>query len=196
MNNSELERKLKAARVPEWAEEYWDAFPRRVMSQLKRSSPRRVAGRYWMPRLAWASGVLVCLGVALGIAHRSRSDKADTSLALLQNEKVVREVLSLFPNRVRAIVQDEHGLQLVLSDRPDVPTSPPLWIKFCDGRHCRAAVTFSGQELQIDGEKVQVLADARGGVMLVGNRLFWQSAEPNRVPQNLRFQARPLSYAL
>ena len=75
-------------------------------------------------------------------------------------------------------------------------TATPLWIKVCEGRQCRTIVTFSGQELQIAREKVEVLADAQGQIVLVGNRLFWSSAEPDRATGSLRIQARPLVNAM
>lgn len=199
MNDSELEQKLKAVRVPERPEEYWDAFPRRVLAELRAAPAARQPERRWQPRLAWGFALAAaCLLIGFIIGHRQAGgDRTqDRALAWLQNESALREVLTLFPNRVRAIVQDEHGMQLVLSEQADVPASTPLWIKVCDGKQCRAIVTFSGQELQIAREKVEVLADAQGRITLVGNRLFWSSAAPDRATGPLRIQARPLADAM
>ena len=196
MNDAELEKILKAARVPEWPDEYWQNFPRSLIEQLKARAERerRMSPRRWN-RLAWACalGMVVLLLGAIGWFGRERKND---SFALLQNEKMLREVLTLFPNRIRAIVQNEHVIQLVLSEQPDVPNSPPLWVKFCDRRKCLAFVTFSGQELQLAGERVQVLADARGGVMLVGERLFWSSAEQNRIDEHVRIEAHSMGHIL
>ena len=196
LNDSDLEKTLKAARVPERSEEYWQAFPRTVTAQLKALAkqdrrPQRPI------RFAWQFGIPVAvIALVLGAFGWFRRAHNEDPYALLQNGKALREVLTMFPNRLRAIVQDEHGLHLVLSDAPDVPASPPLWIKFCDGRHCRAFVTFSGQELQLAGERVQVLADPRGGVMLVGERLFWSSAAPSRTAEHFRIQAHSMEHIL
>ena len=70
----------------------------------------------------------------------------------------------MFPHQVRAIVQDESGLKLVLSDSGDVPVSPPLYVRISDGGHSSSFVTFSGQEIQAAGQSITVLADARGGI--------------------------------
>jgi hypothetical protein len=197
MNDFELDRSLKAARVPERPEEYWEDFPRRVSVRLRTAPVRRRVEPRWQPRLAWGAGAaFACLVIGFAIGQWHGRPRPTDPYAALQSEKMLREVLTFFPNRVRAIVQDERGLHLVLSDKPDVPVSTPLWIKVCDGNQCRAVVTFSGQELQIARERVEVLADAQGGVMLVGDRLFWSSAEPDRAPGRLRIQSRPLAYAL
>ena len=150
MNDIDLEKKLKAARVPERGEDYWESFPRVVLARLRTAPAKRPEIEYhWVSRLAWSGVAFACLVIGFAIGHWPGRAQKNDPYALLQNQKVLREVLTLFPNRVRAIVQDERGSQLVLSDQPDVPASTPLWIKICDGRHCHAAVTFSGQELQL-----------------------------------------------
>jgi hypothetical protein len=196
INDSELEKVLKAARLPERSEEYWEEFPRTVTTQLKvlgkhERRPRRAIRFVWQLGSAFAAIALV-----VSVFGWFGRDQKEDPFALLQNGIALREVLTMFPNRVRAIMQDEHGMHLVLSETPDVPVSPPLWVKFCDGRNCRAFVTFSGQELQLAGERVQVLADARGGVMLVGERLLWSSAEPSRIAQHFRIQAHSMGHVL
>lgn len=196
MKDFDLAKKLKTAGVPERTEEYWDAFPRQVLGRLRKVSATREPLQRWRPLLAWGLGAAIAcvmIGFAIGNWHGRSGSEA---FALLQNEKMIREILTMFPNRVRAIEQDERGIRLVLSEHADVPDSPPLWIKICDGNNCRAVVTFSGQALQIAKESVEVLADAQGQVMLVGNRLFWSSADPNRAAEHLRIQARPLAFAM
>ena len=192
MTDSELDRKLSAASVPERSPEYWETFSGRVMARVRATPATRALPRLWQPRLAWGTGMaLTCLLLVLAIGHWHGDSNSDVS-ASLQNGKTLREILTFFPNRVRAITQDEHGVQLILSDAPDVPVSTPLWIQLYDGKNSRSMVTFSGQELQIAKEKVQVLADAQGRVILVGDRFVWSSAEPNRLADGLRIQAYSL----
>jgi hypothetical protein len=191
MNDHELEEKLKAARVPERSAEYWESFPGKITAQIRRL-PERRKFLFRIPRLAWslAAG---CACLLLGMAiWQSRSTKVEP-YAFLQDGKVVHETLAMFPNQVRAIVQDKHGTKLILSDKADVPSSTPLWIKICSGQDCRVVITFSGQHLQIARETVEVLADAQGQVMRVGDRLFWSATEQTSSARSLRIQARPLA---
>jgi hypothetical protein len=195
MNDSDLDRKLKAAPIPARDEDYWESFPRLVSAKL-RSAPagRPVGERHWLPRLAWGGGIAfacLMLGFALGHWH-GRMEKSDP-YALLQNGKMLREVLTLFPNRVRAIVQDEHGMQLVLADQPDVPVSTPIYVRICDGEQCSSLVTFSGQELEIAGQKVTILSDARGGIILTGDQFVWSSTARNYAQNHLKIEARSLA---
>jgi len=193
MNDFDLEKKLKAARVPARDEDYWESFPRLVLAKLRTAPVESSFERHWWPRLAWGGSIaFACLLVGFAIGHwHGRMEKND-SFVLLQNRKMLREVLTLFPNRVRAIVQDKHGLQLVLSDQPDVPASTPLWVKICDGKQCASLVTFSGQELEIAGQKVTVLADAQGGIILEGSRFVWSSTAQNFAQGGLKIEAKRL----
>jgi len=193
MNDFDLERKLKAAQVPARDEDYWESFPRLVSAKLRAAPVERAAERRWLPRLAWSGGIaLACLLIGFAIGHWHSQAQRSDSYALLQNGKMLHEIFTLFPNRVRAIVQDEHGLQLVLSDQPDVPASTPLWVKICDGEQCAALVTFSGQELAIAGQKITVLSDAQGGIILEGSDFVWSDSTRNLATGNLKIEAKKL----
>lgn len=198
MTDSQLEKLLKSAPAPERTPDYWEEFPACVRARLQTKPVCSPAFRLFrlfaiLPqRLAWPTAIAtICLivGFSLGQWHKP-SQKMD--YALLQNESTVRQILTMFPNRVRAILQTEQGLQLVLSDKPDVPTSTPLWIQVGEGKQGQAAVTFSGQEIQIGGEKMTVLSDAQGGVILMAKQLIWSSTAPNQGPNNIKIQAKTL----
>jgi hypothetical protein len=194
MDDFDLEKKLKSAQVPARDEDYWESFPRVVLAGLRAAPARRPAmERHWRPRLVWGGSIaFACLVIGFAIGHwHSRMDRKDP-YALLQNEKMLREVLTLFPNRIRAITQDNRGVQLVLSDQADVPASPPIYVQICDGKRCSALVTFSGQELEIAGQKVTVLADAQGGVIVSGPRFAWASDQPGGPAGGLKIEARSL----
>ena len=118
--------------------------------------------------------------------------KATAENDSLANIKLIRETLALFPNRVRAIVQDEHGLNLVLSDQENVPASTPIYVRICDGKRCSSLVTFSGQEIQIAGQKLTVLSQPDGGIILEGNKFAWSSSEPVYAGRKIKIEAKNL----
>src|ERR1035438_10786731 len=127
MKNPELESILKKARLPEIPEESLAMFPRRIVARLKRNDLPNHAARNFSPPLAWAFGLAACVIIAFAIGHwPGRMETGTTSETdSLASLKLIRETLALFPNRVRAIVQDERGLNLVLSDNDAVPASTP-----------------------------------------------------------------------
>jgi hypothetical protein len=194
MKNPELDSILKKARLPEIPEESLELFPRRIVAGLKRNDPPARAARYFLPRLAWAFGLAACVVIAIANGHWSGRMETKTALEndSLANIKLIHETLALFPNRVRAIVQDERGLNLVLSENDDVPTSMPLYVRICDGKHCSSLVTFSGQEIQIAGQKVTVLADARGGIILTGNQFVWSNTQRTYAGNRFKIEAKNL----
>lgn len=194
MKPPELESILKKARLPEIPGESLAMFPRRIVARLKRNDPPDRVTRKFSPQLAWAFGLMACIVIAFAIGHwrKPMEPAAIAANDSLMNTKLIRETLALFPNRVRAIVQDEHGLNLVLSDSDDVPTSTPLYVRICDGEHCSSLVTFSGQEIQIAGQKVTVLSDARGGIILTGNQFVWSNTERTYAGNRFKIKAKNL----
>jgi len=196
MNNSELESILKKAQVPERPNEFWEMFPRQVVRRLGHTQTQssRVEWR-WFPRLAWGLATAICVlaAFAIGHWHGRLETKTITSNDILQNPKLIRETLGMFPNQVRAIVQDERGLNLVLSEGENVPASAPLYIHICDGKHCSSLVTFSGQEIQIAGQKLTVLSEAQGGIILMGNQFVWSSTAQTHIRSGLKIEARNLN---
>jgi hypothetical protein len=193
MNNQDLEKKLKGAPGPALESEYLEDFSRIVSAKIRSAPPRRRPPVAWLPRLAWSGGIaLACLLVGFAVGHwRGRMEVASSG-ELLENTKLIRETLAMFPNQVRAIVQDDQGMRLVLSQEPDVPVSAPLFVRICDGKHCSSLVTFSGQEIQVAGQKLTVLSDANGGVIIVGNDFAWSSSEPFYAKSGLKIQAKSL----
>jgi hypothetical protein len=142
--------------------------------------------------LAWGLATLAACFLVGFLLGRWQAQKESAAYALLQNQKVISEMLSLFPNQVRAIVQDERGINLVLSDQADVPLSAPLWVKVRDGKRWAAAITFSGQDIQLAGRQFTVLSDGRGGILLMGNDFVWSSEQPAEARSRLKFEARNL----
>jgi hypothetical protein len=195
MNNPELESILKKARLPETAEETLETLPRRVVARLDRNDPPPCPARGFAPRLAWAFGLAACAAIAFAAGHWSgRMETAATPATdSLAGAKLIREMMAMFPNQIRAIARDDGGeLRLILSDTGDVPASPPLYIRISDGKHSSSFVTFSGQEIQVNGQTITVLADPRGGIILAGNQFVWSSAERTSTAGHFKIEARNL----
>jgi len=193
MNNSELDKKLKVVQTPLRPDDYWADFPRSVTSQLRYPPVTSREEHRWLPRVAWGlATAAACLMIGFAVGHWRGKTETASSDKLLQNMKLIRETLAMFPNRVRAIVQDERGLNLVLSDQADVPESTPIYVSICTGKQCSTFVTFSGQEIKIAGQNVTVLSDARGDVILTGSKFVWSSAEKTDTRSDLKITARAL----
>lgn len=190
MNDPELNAILKAVRLPESATNTWEDIPRTVLAELRRDSRTGRPSAWRRLQLSWGFALAtaaVLLAFTLGY-WRGQAPGPD----VLQDAKFLRETLALFPHQVRAIVKDEQGVSLVLSDTGDVPASPPLYVRICDGRQCVSAVTFSGQEIQIAGRRVTVLADPRGGIILEGHNFIWSNTRPELAGNDLKIQAHRL----
>jgi hypothetical protein len=194
MKKPELESILKRARLPEISEESLEMFPRRIVARLQCNDSPVCATRQLSLRLAWALGMAACVILAFAIGYWTGRKEPRTILApdSLAGLKLIRETLTRFPNRVRAIVEDEHGLKLILSDKADVPASTPIYVRIWDGNQCSSLITFSGQEVQIAGQEVTVLSQGDGGIILEGSKLFWSTGKPVYAERKLRIEARNL----
>ena len=195
MNNPELESILKRARMPEISEASLETFPRRVISGLQRDDAPTPPARSFFPRLAWVGGLAACLlaAFAMGRWHGRMETGTISSEDILASAKLVHEMLAMFPNRVQAIVEDAQEVKLILSPDANMPAHALLYVRICDGRHCSSFVTFSGQEIQVAGQKITALADGRGGIIVTGGQFVWSSTERIDAGAQLRIEAKNLA---
>jgi hypothetical protein len=188
MNNNELDKLLKSAGTPEHPEEYWRQFPRKITTKVHwhsqasaQATPR--SRQKFKPLLAWGlSLATVCIVVGIMLKPTSHV-KTVANLPARDNEleaarKCYQELEAMFPNQVQAIVFDKEGPHIILSDKANIPDSSPLYLKVCGPKGCQGFVTFSGQQIQFNGENCEVLADAGGQVMLVGSQQVWTGDSP------------------
>ncbi len=168
---------LKSACVPERSEGYWERFPKRVTAQLSTGAQMRTTTPASSIRLwGWGlAGACVVLIVSFSLWTKSSITTAQPNYT-----KLYREIESMFPNQVRAIVVESSGVKLDLSDKPDVPSSSPLRVDVCHDQQCGTYITFSGQQIRVNAESWDVLSDGVGHVLVVGPNVVWTSAEPTR----------------
>jgi hypothetical protein len=216
MNDKELNEVLKRAAVPERGADYWERFPSQVTAVIERrrqdaraekSTHASVAavvegGAAWawvsafrslVSKPAFAFGIAaVCLtlGFVLGFWRGQRSPSYDPQLA--EAQQYFREIQGLFPRQLQAIVFDQQGAHLVLAQEPNLPVSPPLYLKICGPAGCQRFVTFSGQQIRINGEVCDVLSDHQGNVLVVGRQLLWSGSKPGTRSGQYQVEARTL----
>ncbi len=186
MNNRQLDEILRTAKVPDPAQKYWDEFPGDVtrisrssgFATLASQSPISSHRRAWWPSAIAFATVCIIAAFVIGYKLGNKSQTADQSLANVQ--KCLREVQSMFPNQVEAIIFEKDGPKLLLSDAPNVSGAMPVYLKICDGNSCERIVTFSGQRVPIKGELCDVLVDSKENVLVIGEREFWPGGMPSR----------------
>ena len=123
---------------------------------------------WWLGGGLVAAAVLVVIGLA--IWPRQTTDPH------AQYEKIYHEMAALFPHQVRSIVCDDQGVHVDLADQPVLPSSPPVLLTVCaNSQPCREIITFSGQQVRVDGQSCEVLTDGSGNILLIGDRFVWSS---------------------
>jgi hypothetical protein len=116
MKNIDLDSEIKRLRVPERSQEYWDAFPDRVLAELRTRPAEALAREVFMPRLAWGCGIaLACL--VLGISFGPSGASRRLYSAVAKHERALSRSVRQFPGRVCALMQDEHGMWVVMEDQ-------------------------------------------------------------------------------
>jgi hypothetical protein len=189
MKNSELDQILKSAPVPDRPGAYWDQFPRRVMAKTDRlrtrADPETNHPRtepFWRRfRLQFATvGLgLAIIGLLLGFVLGFWQERhlSITGAQLAAARKYFQEIETLFPGQVQAIVFDQQRPHLVLAEHSSVPASSPLYLRICGPKGCQSYVTFSGQQIRINGETCEVLLDHQDNVLLVGQDWVLSTAQ-------------------
>lgn len=193
----ELDELLRAARVPERTPEYWEEFPQAVLRQLHRPVRHLTEpagrGKLW----AWGLGLATACVVLGFIAGFRRGHAAAFSTAeLAQSRKIYQELAALFPDRLQTVLLDGRGSQLVLASDAQPPASAPLLVQICHAGRCHRFITFSGQRVALNGESFEVLSDASGQVLVLGERLAWTSGEPRKTAAGYRIRATTLGEEL
>ena len=216
MKDTELNEVLRRAAVPERRADYWERFPSQVTAEIERrqqcarteNNPRAPGvavvegGTAW----AWVSAfrslfrkptsalgvTVVCLtlGLVLGSWNGHRSPGKDPQVT--EARKYFHELEALFPNQLQAIVFDQQGAHLVLAPEPNLPASPPLYLKICGPEGCQRFVTFSGQQISVNGEVCDVLSDHHGNVLVVGRQLAWSGSKASARSGQYQIEARAL----
>jgi hypothetical protein len=117
MKKFDLDSELRASRVPERDQAFWDAFPHRVMAELRAAPatpPVRVTSP---PRLGWGFGMAVACVVVVLCLWQTRAPRM-LCYDVIQNERAMRQTVRQFPRHLRALMQDEHGLGKLVEDQP------------------------------------------------------------------------------
>ena len=140
--------------------------------------------RFWGFGLA---AVIATLILCVGLWIRSQTMAAQPNYT-----KLYREIESMFPNQVRAIVVESDGVKLELSDKANIPSSSPLRVDVCHNQQCRTYITFSGQRIRVNEENWDVLADGGGHVVVVGPDIVWTSAKPTLRAGAYHIDAKPM----
>ena len=211
MNDRDLNDLLKSASVPDRPAEYWGQFPARVTKEMmsrerqgahlqaRKSFAATELLRSWSsalrlkPVVAFTLVPFICLGlVLLWVNVRKIGAEAASDAQIVEAQKYYHEIESLFPNQVQAIVLDQSGPRLVLAKNADVPQSTPLYLKICQPAGCQRFITFSGQQIQINGETCDVLLDREGRVLIVGRETVWSGSAPVGKAGGYRIEAKPL----
>jgi hypothetical protein len=216
MNNSELDDILKRARAPEPPADYWDQFSKRILASpaLRRersaaeSSSKRgslFGDALRLPNLALGFGLaaasillivlfgpqLLDFGPRRSLPTR-RTERALAEQQFIGAKKYYNEIAGLFPEHLQAIIFDERGEHILLNDAAIVPGSFPIYLKICGQDGCQRIVTFSGQQIRINGDLCDVLVSHGGEIIVAGHTFWWSSGTGSAAGDRYRIQARPL----
>ncbi len=178
MTDPELNDLLRRAKTPSRTEEYWEDFPGAVSRGIARGEASR-APRRDSPRFRFAIGWAVSLvtlcalaGLWFGKWHKTPVVRGDE---VAQARKLVAELATLFPNQVQSIIIENGKTELRLSESADVPKSTAVLLRICGKAGCEKVITFSGQQVRVNGQPCDVLVDSRGNVIVAGSRFVWST---------------------
>lgn len=179
MNDRELDRLLKSIRVPSRPDDYWNTFPEKVADRMKTAGTPHATrtGRKqthalerWI--LGFSTPVAAAIVFMLFLASHRETERRENQLELLRES--YRQILSLFPQQLDAIVFAENDAEVLISEAPAPSRSEPVYVRFCPpaGR-CVTAVSFSGTLLKIFGREFEILENGAGEIFVVAKEGVW-----------------------
>ncbi len=198
MNDSELNELLRRARVPERTDEQWSELQADTVAGLALRG-HALAARAHPPvkRIAlWSVGLATaCVLFVLALNHW-RAARTEPNHDLADAQKLFSELNALFPNQLEAVVFDGSTPRLVLAEQTSANQGTPIFVRLCGAQGCQRVITFSGRRVSLNGESCEVLADARGHVIVTGERFVWSSGDAASSPGGYRIEAATLTGAL
>lgn len=143
------------------------------MASIRANRRSRIATWLLWPMAAAASILLAWLT----LRQAAPSDMPRPALANEEDAAsiILREFSALYPNQIKAIIQNGHGIQLELADQPGPERGRPLVLKVCEPKGCEEIITFSGQSIEVAGRPVTVRTENGGRVILDGEQFLWSS---------------------
>lgn len=204
MNNNELEHLLRSVPAPERDDAYWKEFPealsRRIGSEAQPPAPHEpcrtspLLKRNWGLAFAGVTAVVACFVFFLLPPKHPGSPTQEQLQSLRVCYQQIRE---LFPQQMEAVILSPDGVQLQLSDTPDVPDSPPLFVRICaPSAPCATAVSFSGRKIRVAGREFEILANGAGEIFVIASEWVWVSGQGPVSGEGWRFESGWLEHSL
>jgi hypothetical protein len=203
VNNSELKELLRRVHVPERKSEEWKELSDNTLRGLRASlfaeggrgqvalaPSRRKSFALWAAGLATAC---IVAGFFFGHWHAGRNSRRDE---IADARKLFAELSSMFPNQLEAVLLDGSTPRLVLAEKTSANQGVPIFVRLCGAGGCQRVITFSGRRVALNGETCEVLLDARGHVIVTGDRFAWSSGDTAALPGGYRIEAAPLTETL
>lgn len=182
MNNSKLNELLRRAAVPARTEAEWQELAGDTMRSLAASRENAVFARGAARRphrTPWLLGLglaAACVLAGFFLGHW-RSELQAQRAELADARKLFAEISMMFPDQLQAVVLDGAAPRLVLADKISGDQGPPLYVRLCGAQGCQRVITYSGQRVSLNGESCEVLLDARGRIIVSGERFAWSSGQ-------------------
>ena len=124
-----------------------------------------------------------------------KHDEATWAEAVQRYEGLLREMLTVFPDQLEAIVVKNGEVNLQLAEGPRLLQSQPVFVEIRSGQQITQIVGFSGDTVRttLFGREVtmEVFVTGDEDVLLVSPELVWSSREPVSLDGST-FRAVPL----
>jgi hypothetical protein len=180
MNDDDLQRQLRQLRTPEASESTRArarhraliAFPQGGSGQPQTSGQGSLI---WSWRGAAAAAVLMGILPFLFLSHPGAPENLAT------DREILRQMETLFPHQVDAVVQNNGKTDLSIAQAPVVGSDQPVLVLFKRGHDIIRILSFSGHRVCVDLGKThdcfEILESPTGGVILEAEDGVWLASQ-------------------
>lgn len=141
-----------------------DAIITEARTTLSAIHRRRIHTYFW-PVLATAA----CMALAFSLWSRPKAPPVSSNPPPAAEDKyalILREVTSVFPDQVKAIIADGGELRIALADQPLATKQQPVVVELCENLKCTTVITYVGQTVEVGGHIVTIRSDEKGAIVV------------------------------
>lgn len=144
---------------------------------------------YFWPLLAAAA----CIALTFSLWTRPKAPQVAFNPPPAAEDKyalILREVTSVFPDQVKAIIAEGGELRITLADQPLTHPQQAVVVELCENRKCTTVITYVGQTVEVGGHTVTIRTDEKGTIV-VDTPDNHQPEDPSTNPKSdLQIQTR------
>jgi len=185
MNDDGIRQSLHQLTTPEPSESARARARHRALIAFRQGGESTQPAQGLRTGFTWRWRGAVALALVAGLLPFLFHKHHDAPENLANDQKILQQVETLFPNQVDAVVEENGKADLSIAQSPVVGSDQPVLVLFRRGQDTIRVLSFSGHHVCVMLGRTQscfeILATPAGGVILEAEDKVWVASEHPQV---------------